>query len=43
VRGRGLVLINHLCDLVRIHTRPGATTIRLHIALPNGQELGGAP
>jgi anti-sigma regulatory factor (Ser/Thr protein kinase) len=29
--GRGLVLVNHLCDLVRIHTRPGATTIRLHM------------
>jgi anti-sigma regulatory factor (Ser/Thr protein kinase) len=29
--GRGLILVNHLCDLVRIHTRPGATTIRIHV------------
>ncbi len=29
--GRGLVLVNQLCDLVRVHTRPGATTIRLHM------------
>jgi anti-sigma regulatory factor (Ser/Thr protein kinase) len=28
--GRGLVLVNQLCDLVRIHTGPGATTIRVH-------------
>jgi anti-sigma regulatory factor (Ser/Thr protein kinase) len=30
LRGRGLVLVNLVCDLVRIHTRPGRTTIRLH-------------
>jgi anti-sigma regulatory factor (Ser/Thr protein kinase) len=30
-RGRGLVLVNQVCDLVRIHTRPGGTTIRLHM------------
>jgi anti-sigma regulatory factor (Ser/Thr protein kinase) len=29
--GRGLVLVNLLCDLVRVHTRPGATTIRIHM------------
>jgi anti-sigma regulatory factor (Ser/Thr protein kinase) len=29
--GRGLLLVNHLCDLVRVHTRPGATTIRVHV------------
>jgi anti-sigma regulatory factor (Ser/Thr protein kinase) len=29
--GRGLVLVNQLCDLVRVYTRPGATTIRLHM------------
>ena len=29
--GRGLVLVNELCDLVRMHTRPGATTIRVHM------------
>ncbi|MCO1594537.1 sensor histidine kinase [Micromonospora sp. RHAY321] len=28
---RGLVLVNQLCDLVRVHTVPGATTIRLHM------------
>jgi anti-sigma regulatory factor (Ser/Thr protein kinase) len=31
VRGRGLVLVNQVCDLVRMHTRPGATTIRLYV------------
>ncbi|MGW4460620.1 anti-sigma factor RsbA family regulatory protein [Micromonospora sp. NPDC004704] len=29
--GRGLVLVNELCDLVRVHTRPGATSIRVHM------------
>jgi anti-sigma regulatory factor (Ser/Thr protein kinase) len=29
--GRGLILVNQLCDLVRIHARPGATTIRIHV------------
>jgi anti-sigma regulatory factor (Ser/Thr protein kinase) len=27
--GRGLLLINYLCDLVRIHSRPGRTDIRI--------------
>jgi anti-sigma regulatory factor (Ser/Thr protein kinase) len=31
--GRGLVIVNQLCDLVRIHTAPGATTTRLHMSL----------
>ncbi|MFC0528786.1 anti-sigma factor RsbA family regulatory protein [Phytohabitans kaempferiae] len=31
--GRGLILVNQLCDLVRVHSRPGATTIRLHMRL----------
>lgn len=31
--GRGLLLANQLCDLVRIHTRPGGTSIRLHMDL----------
>jgi len=31
VGGRGLLLVNQLCDLVRMHTRPGATTIRIHM------------
>jgi anti-sigma regulatory factor (Ser/Thr protein kinase) len=29
--GRGLLLVNHLCDLVRVHTVPGATTVRIHV------------
>ena len=29
--GRGLLLVNQLCDLVRVYTRPGATTIRIHV------------
>jgi anti-sigma regulatory factor (Ser/Thr protein kinase) len=29
--GRGLLLVNQLCDLVRVYTRPGATTIRVHV------------
>jgi anti-sigma regulatory factor (Ser/Thr protein kinase) len=29
--GRGLVLVQQLCDLVRVYTRPGATTIRIYI------------
>ncbi|PWR04787.1 anti-sigma regulatory factor [Micromonospora acroterricola] len=28
---RGLLLVNQLCDLVRVHTVPGATTVRLHM------------
>jgi anti-sigma regulatory factor (Ser/Thr protein kinase) len=31
-RGRGLVLVNQLCELVRVHTRPGRTTIRVHLS-----------
>ncbi|MGW0430951.1 anti-sigma factor RsbA family regulatory protein [Micromonospora sp. NPDC003197] len=31
VGGRGLLLVNQLCDLVRMYTRPGATTIRIHM------------
>ncbi|MEU4419126.1 sensor histidine kinase [Actinoplanes sp. NPDC024001] len=29
-RGYGLVLTNELCDLVRIHSSPSGTTVRLH-------------
>jgi anti-sigma regulatory factor (Ser/Thr protein kinase) len=29
--GRGLLLVNYLCDLVRVHTHPTSTTIRLHM------------
>ncbi|MBO4210171.1 anti-sigma factor RsbA family regulatory protein [Micromonospora echinofusca] len=35
-RGRGLVLVNQLCDLVEIHTDEGSTTIRLHLTRPGG-------
>lgn len=31
--GRGLWLVNHLCDLVQIRSGPGATVTRLHISL----------
>jgi anti-sigma regulatory factor (Ser/Thr protein kinase) len=31
VRGRGLFLVNQLCDLVRVHTGPGRTTIRVQV------------
>ena len=29
--GRGLVIVNHLCDLVRVHSDATGTTIRLHV------------
>ncbi|HEX2298543.1 MAG TPA: ATP-binding protein, partial [Pseudonocardiaceae bacterium] len=32
--GRGLLLVNHLADLVRQHTGPDGTTMRIHLALP---------
>ena len=32
--GWGLLLANRLCDLVEIRTRPGATSVRLHMAAP---------
>jgi anti-sigma regulatory factor (Ser/Thr protein kinase) len=31
-RGRGLLLVHALCDLVTVHTEPGSTAIRLHVA-----------
>jgi anti-sigma regulatory factor (Ser/Thr protein kinase) len=31
VRGRGLVTVHLLCDLVRVHTRPGHTAVRVHM------------
>jgi anti-sigma regulatory factor (Ser/Thr protein kinase) len=33
-RGRGLLLVNQLCDLVEIHTGDGWTTVRLHLDRP---------
>ncbi|WP_433291426.1 anti-sigma factor RsbA family regulatory protein [Actinoplanes sp. CA-030573] len=38
--GRGLLMVNELCDLVRMRTGPGGTTIRMHMALP---PAGSAP
>jgi anti-sigma regulatory factor (Ser/Thr protein kinase) len=31
--GRGLLLTNYLCDLVRIHTAPGDTTVRVYMRI----------
>jgi anti-sigma regulatory factor (Ser/Thr protein kinase) len=36
-RGRGLWVVDQLCDLVEMRTGPGGTTIRLHMRLPAGQ------
>jgi anti-sigma regulatory factor (Ser/Thr protein kinase) len=33
LRGRGLVLVNQLCDLVRVHTQPGGTTIHVQVGM----------
>ncbi|MEE6262003.1 sensor histidine kinase [Plantactinospora sonchi] len=30
-RGRGLLLVNYLCDLVQVHTDESSTTVRLHM------------
>jgi anti-sigma regulatory factor (Ser/Thr protein kinase) len=32
--GRGLLLVHQLCDLVRIHTTPAGTTVRIHVRRP---------
>jgi anti-sigma regulatory factor (Ser/Thr protein kinase) len=34
VGGRGLVIVQALCDLVRVHTTPAGTTVRLHMRRP---------
>jgi anti-sigma regulatory factor (Ser/Thr protein kinase) len=31
--GRGLLLVNHVCDLVRLYTHESGTVIRLHMSL----------
>ena len=36
-RGRGLWVVDQLCDLVEMRTGPGGTTVRLHMRLPAGQ------
>jgi anti-sigma regulatory factor (Ser/Thr protein kinase) len=33
LRGRGLLVVHHLADLVRVHTRPGGTTTRAYFRL----------
>ena len=32
--GRGMLLVNLVADLVRVHTGPVGTTVRIHVALP---------
>jgi len=32
--GRGLLVVNHLADLVRTHLQPGGTTVRAYFRLP---------
>ncbi|GAB3227478.1 sensor histidine kinase [Glycomyces halotolerans] len=32
--GRGLLLVNHIVDLVRMHTSSWGTTVRIHLRLP---------
>ncbi|MEU1688821.1 anti-sigma factor RsbA family regulatory protein [Micromonospora sp. NPDC005707] len=34
VRGRGLLLVHRLCDLVDVHVADGMTTVRVHLELP---------
>ncbi|MFG2168195.1 anti-sigma factor RsbA family regulatory protein [Micromonospora chersina] len=34
VRGRGLLLVHRLCDLVDVHVAAGVTTVRLRLELP---------
>ena len=42
--GHGLRLVHDVCDLVRVHTQPDATTIRLHMRIPQtyGDPANGA-
>ncbi|MGI8335931.1 anti-sigma factor RsbA family regulatory protein [Actinomadura scrupuli] len=40
--GRGLLLVHHIADLVRVHTSPGSATFRLYFALGPG-DPGGRP
>jgi anti-sigma regulatory factor (Ser/Thr protein kinase) len=34
-RGRGMLIVNELSDLVRVHRRPAGTSIRVHFELPS--------
>jgi anti-sigma regulatory factor (Ser/Thr protein kinase) len=40
-RGRGLWVVDQLCDLVEMRTGPAGTMIRLHMRLPGGRAGGG--
>jgi anti-sigma regulatory factor (Ser/Thr protein kinase) len=40
--GRGLLLVNHLADLVRIHTSPKGTAVRVYFKLPSTAALPAA-
>ncbi len=40
-RGRGLLLVNHLADLVRVHTGPDTTTVRMGLAVRLDDDCGG--
>ncbi len=40
-RGRGLLLVNHLADLVRVHTGPATTTVRMCLAVRLDDGCGG--
>ncbi|MFC6086434.1 anti-sigma factor RsbA family regulatory protein [Sphaerisporangium aureirubrum] len=33
-RGRGILIVNELSDLVRLHCHPGGTSVRIHFELP---------
>jgi anti-sigma regulatory factor (Ser/Thr protein kinase) len=35
--GRGLLLVNHIADLIRTHTTPRSTSIRMYLALDRRQ------
>ncbi|MFC4533969.1 anti-sigma factor RsbA family regulatory protein [Sphaerisporangium dianthi] len=39
-RGRGILIVNELADLVRIHRRPAGTSIRLHFRLRASADAG---
>ncbi|GAB3983259.1 sensor histidine kinase [Plantactinospora veratri] len=41
--GRGLLLVNYLCDLVQVHTDSTSTTVRLHMYRRAGPTAGPAP
>jgi anti-sigma regulatory factor (Ser/Thr protein kinase) len=34
--GRGLLMVNQICDLVRIHSVPGGTSIRIQMSMSGG-------